>query len=568
MNKRILLLGVLFLVGHCALLTNQCKAQWEQVSNGIGDQMVNALIISGDYMFAGTETNGVYVSADNGAAWTQTTLTGMRVLCLAAAGSYLYAGTYTAGVYDFNYSSDYGTTWTHSTLNNLRISMLAVSGSTLFAAVGWGTSTSGVYFSNDNGVTWTQTPLHNFTVSVIADGNTLYAGTQNASGDYLYRSYDMGTTWTPILNRRIFSMYFGTGFMLAGYGGNNGGGISKSTDNGATWTTALNNVHTYSMAGIGNSIFAGEHQYGAYQTSNNGATWDIRNEGLPELRGIRDLKYRNNFVYAATQSGIWRNPNNYFTLFYDYGMYTGMNNWVTNQGWAFTWAVTNGAFTDSPGKNSSVKNYANNADNSMTLKNSLDVSNYVFLKVSFKHKYLTQAGKDFCRVEVSGNNGTTWAEAKNYSGVMDTMITDEVDITGLANNSSNMKIRFRLTSDNRIVNDGWYVTDIRVIGKTSNGNYKNNFITNEIPGNFSLGQNHPNPFNPVTKINFEIPVQGLVILKVYDILGREVKTVVNEILTAGIHSVNFDGSYLSSGVYFYKIEANDFIGTKKMLLIK
>lgn len=561
---------LILLSGFLFLCINLSYAQWEQVSNGIGNQMVNALIINGSYMFAGTETNGVYVSTDNAVTWSQTTLTGNRVLCLAAAGSYLYAGTYTAGVYDFYYSSDYGTTWTQSSLNNMRISMLAVSGSTLFAAVGWGTSTSGVYFSNDNGVTWTQTSLHNFTVSVIADGNTLYAGTQNLTGgDILYRSNDLGTTWTPFLiNRRIFSMYFGTGFMFAGYAGNNGGGICKSTDNGATWTTVLNAVHTYAFAGIGNSVFAGTHQYGAYQTSNNGTTWDIRNEGLPELRGIQDLKYCNNFVYAATQSGIWRNPNNYFTLFYDNGTYTGMNNWITNQGWGFTWAVTNGAFTDSPGKNNLIKNYVNNADNSMTLKNAINVSGYEYLKVSFTHKYLTQSGKDFCRVEVSADNGLTWAVAKNYSGTMDTMINDEIDITNLANKSTNMKIRFRLTSDSKIVKDGWYVTNIRVIYKTSNGNLHDNTVTNELPKNYLLGQNYPNPFNPKTIINYQLTMNSDVKLIVYDVMGREVITLVNQMQNAGKYEVEWDASNFSSGAYFYKITAGEYIDVKKMILLK
>jgi hypothetical protein len=81
-------------------------------------------------------------------------------------------------------------------------------------------------------------------------------------------------------------------------------------------------------------------------------------------------------------------------------------------------------------------------------------------------------------------------------------------------------------------------------------------------------QNYPNPFNPTTKINFAIPKQGLVTLKVYDVLGREVANLVNEVKTAGNYIVDFDASYLASGVYFYKLEVNGFTDVKRMMLIK
>jgi hypothetical protein len=92
--------------------------------------------------------------------------------------------------------------------------------------------------------------------------------------------------------------------------------------------------------------------------------------------------------------------------------------------------------------------------------------------------------------------------------------------------------------------------------------------SNKTPTSYSLNQNYPNPFNPVTKINFELPKSGLVTLKVYDVLGKEVSTLVNEIRKAGDYSIDFNGSALSSGVYFYKIEANGYTDMKKMMLIK
>jgi hypothetical protein len=83
-----------------------------------------------------------------------------------------------------------------------------------------------------------------------------------------------------------------------------------------------------------------------------------------------------------------------------------------------------------------------------------------------------------------------------------------------------------------------------------------------------LTGNYPNPFNPTTKINYQLPKAGLVTLKVYDILGREVATLVNENQPAGSYSVPFDASKLSSGIYIYTIHANDFIQSKKMILTK
>ncbi|MFA5403606.1 MAG: T9SS type A sorting domain-containing protein, partial [Ignavibacteria bacterium] len=77
-----------------------------------------------------------------------------------------------------------------------------------------------------------------------------------------------------------------------------------------------------------------------------------------------------------------------------------------------------------------------------------------------------------------------------------------------------------------------------------------------------------NPFNPVTMINFDISKTGYVSIKVYDILGQEVATLVNESKNPGSYFVNFDGSTLSSGMYYYKLESNGFVATKKMMLIK
>lgn len=91
---------------------------------------------------------------------------------------------------------------------------------------------------------------------------------------------------------------------------------------------------------------------------------------------------------------------------------------------------------------------------------------------------------------------------------------------------------------------------------------------NHVPSGHVLNQNYPNPFNPKTKISFSIPKSGVVRLTVYDILGKEVETLIRERMPMGIHEVIFDGQHLSTGAYFYRLETDDFTETRKMMLIK
>jgi hypothetical protein len=93
-----------------------------------------------------------------------------------------------------------------------------------------------------------------------------------------------------------------------------------------------------------------------------------------------------------------------------------------------------------------------------------------------------------------------------------------------------------------------------------------------IPTEFSLSQNYPNPFNPITTIKYSIPTSShrekVVSLKVYDVLGNEVATLVSENQPAGNYEVKFDAFNLSSGVYLYKLNVDSFVQTKKLILMK
>ncbi|MFA7360151.1 MAG: SBBP repeat-containing protein [Candidatus Kapaibacterium sp.] len=93
-------------------------------------------------------------------------------------------------------------------------------------------------------------------------------------------------------------------------------------------------------------------------------------------------------------------------------------------------------------------------------------------------------------------------------------------------------------------------------------------INENIPDSYVLYQNYPNPFNPMTKINFDLPKEGFVSLKIYDITGREIQTLVNEVKQAGKYKVDFNGSALSSGVYFYRLQSGELTMTKSLVLIR
>jgi len=128
-------------------------------------------------------------------------------------------------------------------------------------------------------------------------------------------------------------------------------------------------------------------------------------------------------------------------------------------------------------------------------------------------------------------------------------VTDSYVVFGISRLYYNRYV-FRIDSPNRIIEDG------------------SNFISN-----FILHQNYPNPFNPATKIKYTIPSVETghapsVLLKVYDVLGNEIVTLVNEEKPAGNYEVEFDGSGLPSGIYFYQLKAGSFIQTKKMIMLK
>ena len=154
-------------------------------------------------------------------------------------------------------------------------------------------------------------------------------------------------------------------------------------------------------------------------------------------------------------------------------------------------------------------------------------------------------------VERSSANGS-WSKIVNVSG----------------NGNSNTPNSYSFTDRN--LASGNYSYRLKQI--YFNGNFEYFNLSNEVvigvPEKFELSQNYPNPFNPSTKINYNLPADGMVSIKIFDMSGKEVMSLVNEVKTAGYYSVSFNGSNLSSGNYFYRLSAADFTATKKMILLK
>ncbi|MBL8007869.1 MAG: T9SS type A sorting domain-containing protein [Ignavibacteria bacterium] len=240
------------------------------------------------------------------------------------------------------------------------------------------------------------------------------------------------------------------------------------------------------------------------------------------------------------------------------------SNWTTNQSWGITSSQSNSpthSFTDSP-----AGQYNDNTNNSMTLANAISISSSSVVKISFYHKYSTEQGFDFCNFEVSDALDTSWQTIKSYTGSLSAWTPESFNLTEYAAGSSQIKIRFRLSSDEIVSDDGWYIDDIKII--SYNEGPVGIPADIQTAGSFALRQNYPNPFNPSTAISYSIPVNSFVELKIYDILGNEVMTLVSQKQIAGNYSVNFEGSNLSSGTYFYRLTAGEFTESKTMMLLK
>ena len=224
---------------------------------------------------------------------------------------------------------------------------------------------------------------------------------------------------------------------------------------------------------------------------------------------------------------------------------------------------------------------------SLTTQTYTVFSNYA--SFSFWHWYEIQSRYDGANIKVSVNGGPfqlvqpvdSLPQAVIYNGFGNPLGGEPgyssvqgrpwskatFNLTGIATEGNTIAVRFDFGADNSIQYRGWYIDDFTSDGfgiaiPTGVGNNGGK------PLEFALDQNYPNPFNPSTAITYELAATGRVKLKVFDVLGREVGTLVNEVKPAGRYETVWDARGMASGMYFYRIEAGSFSDVKKMLLLR
>ncbi|MBT8391613.1 MAG: T9SS type A sorting domain-containing protein, partial [Ignavibacteriaceae bacterium] len=255
-----------------------------------------------------------------------------------------------------------------------------------------------------------------------------------------------------------------------------------------------------------------------------------------------------------------------------------LNNWTSAGGWGTTtqkYTSTPNSATDSPSGN-----YPSNNTATLTLNDNVNLNDYIGAELVFQTQWDIETDWDYGQALISTNNGSGWIPLQGmytnpgtgsfqpngeplYDGAQTSWVKESIDISSYI--GEQVKFRFLLKSDNSVNEDGWYVDDINlVVYEQMPTSAEPNVIVNK----YLLEQNYPNPFNPSTIISYQIPEDSFVSLTVFDVLGNEVASLVNENKQSGSYEVMFNASTLPSGVYFYTLAAGEFVGTKKMLLIK
>jgi hypothetical protein len=390
---------------------------------------------------------------------------------------------------------------------------------------------AGVLKSTDAGVTWTfsdsgfiraETPDF---LAIDSQGYIYFAGV----GSNIYRSTDGGLFWEYLryFDSRALAIS-DNDYVYVGVDDSPPFYLARSTDSGITWENKTGSITKviYALESSGTNIYAGGVSGHFYISSNYGNTW--------------------NFKPLFTQNTI----NAIF---------------VNDSGYIFTGTWGDGAFVSK--------------DNGLTWQKIFNLENYCIASIQASdngYLFIALGGYQSSQIKIfrSSDNGTTWSNTDN----------------GLPTNAWLSK--FFKASDNSL-----YITTWNGYGIYKSTDFGDNWshvgpitdITEKnilLPAEFSLSQNYPNPFNPSTKIKFTIPsnVKGemsYVSLKVYDVLGNEIATLVNDELSAGEYEVEFgghsdEGQNLPSGVYFYQLRiegpetssGQGMIQTKKMILMK
>lgn len=571
---------------------------WFKVHN---ENSIMAIVIDtvGHHIYAGG-AYGVYVSDNDGKSWYKTDkYNGDQITTLAVDSKcVLYIGDFMGGLFK---SNDKGMTC-FPVINDIglasTVSTIAINSDDYVYIGTWG---YGIYYSTDNGGNWAKIKNGLRTQSMqnisISPEGYMYAG---ARFGCIYRSTDKGKNWeqlqlsklpaddfqTPIYNLMVNSQ--GDIFALADDLGN-AFGIYRSTDKGKTWFECVNNLNYIGMQAItfdgqGNLFVSSEH--GFFKSTDKGDSWiAIVSETLPEFNKMFSNSKgdifgltRFNELYKSTDNGkkwVWVN--------HDFG---------PDDIRSFVITPNDHMFIASSGDKGIYRSIDSGAS-WQKVNNGLGPENsqYAHILVSDPKGQLFAGtfGPDYCYR--STDDGETWTKinkniesttvyAIGSNGKGKVFLCGSQDLFVSENNGDNWT-RIENPEANLSMQTVAFHPDGQAFFGTGRGVYKfvdslltSVSITNTIrPGVYSLEQNYPNPFNPTTTINFSIPENVNVKVAIYNILGKEVRRLASEELTAGNYSVKFDGRddfgrMLSSGIYFYRIDAGKFSASHKMVLMK
>ncbi len=365
--------------------------------------------------------------------------------------------------------------------------------------------------------------------SIVSSGNNIFAAT-STSGVWLSTNNGLNWNQTSLNNRTVKSLAVSGNNVFAG---TDMYGIYRSTNNGINWNqTSINSNWITSLVIIGNNIYAGDEFYGVWRSTNNGVSWTVI--GLNNIE-VLSLANSGNLIFTGTLYGVYLSTNN-------------GQNW-TQSSLNSRWIVS--LFASGSNVYAGCSN-----DYGVWLSTNYGAN---WLQSGLNDKYILSfvtsgtnvlAGIYQNGVWFSNNNCASWiSKNEGFS------TTPSVRSLHIVNNYI-----FAGTYSNSL----WRRPLQDIIGIEE--------ISSETPNKFELLQNYPNPFNPTTRFGFRIADFGLVRFTIFDAVGREVQVLVNQELSSGTYEIDFDGSALPSGVYFYKLQANspgsDFEDAGKMVLIK
>ncbi len=442
------------------------------------------------------------------------------------------------------FSTDGGETWAISQTDLTNVDFNAVSMAT--PLVGYVACVDDyVYKTTDGGESWFQATRPNVgtsdleTISFVNE-NTGYTFGEGGLG---YKTTDGGTTWSPLttgVSASLYGSYFideNTGFVCGG-----SGTILKTTDGGSTFVSqASGSTSTFYAVYMvnANTGYACGSSSKVRKTTDGGTTWT--NEDVTVSVTLNDIQFgdEDHGIAVGSYGSTFTTTDGGATWMYEnVGSGTLYSVYVSSTGTASAYACGSlGHLLKNPNFVVPVELVSFNASVSgkdVILKwtTATETNNKGF-QVERK-----SADGSYSSISFVDGNGTT-TESKQYS------YTDKNVVSG--------NYTYRLK---QVDFDGSY-------------RYSNEVDVNlNSPVVFTLEQNYPNPFNPSTSIEYSIPQDGFVTLKVYNSLGQEVSRLVNNFTKAGSHSVTFNAGSFASGIYYYKIESGSQVMVKKMMLLK